>query len=93
MPQRMPARPLKPGEAPPKGTAVLKGQVLAASGGPIRRAQVRAMSMEGRGGGVTSTDAEAARRSDLAAPQHHARRLVQAIWTARLGEPGHRRSQ
>jgi hypothetical protein len=58
MPQRMPARPLKPGEAPPKGTAVLKGQVLAASGGPVRRAQVRAMSMEGRGGGVTSTDAE-----------------------------------
>jgi hypothetical protein len=58
MPQRMPARPLKPGETPPKGTAVLKGQVLAASGGPVRRAQVRAMSMEGRGGGVTSTDAE-----------------------------------
>jgi len=57
-PARMPARPLRPGETPPKGTAVLKGQVLAASGGPIRRAQVRAMSMEGRGGGVTSTDAE-----------------------------------
>ena len=57
-PQRMPARPLRPGETPPKGTAVLKGQVLAASGGPVRRAQVRAMSMEGRGGGVTSTDAE-----------------------------------
>jgi hypothetical protein len=57
-PQRMPARPLRPGETPPKGTAVLKGQVLAATGGPVRRAQVRAMSMEGRGGGVTSTDAE-----------------------------------
>ena len=57
-PQRMPARPLRPGETPPKGTAVLKGQVLASTGGPVRRAQVRAMSMEGRGGGVTSTDAE-----------------------------------
>ncbi|HYE86396.1 MAG TPA: carboxypeptidase-like regulatory domain-containing protein [Vicinamibacterales bacterium] len=58
-PQRMPARPLRPGEAPPKGTAVLKGQVIAAgTGTPIRRAQVRAMSMEGRGGGVTSTDNE-----------------------------------
>ena len=57
-PQRMPARPLRPGETPPKGTAVLKGQVLAASGGPVRRVQVRAMSMESRGGGVTSTDAD-----------------------------------
>lgn len=57
-PQRMPARPLRPGETPPKGTAVLKGQVMAASGTPIRRAQVRAMSMEARGGGVTSTDNE-----------------------------------
>jgi hypothetical protein len=57
-PQRMPARPLRPGEEPPKGTAVLKGQVLASTGGPVRRAQVRAMSMEARGGGVTSTDAE-----------------------------------
>jgi hypothetical protein len=58
-PQRMPARPLRPGETPPKGTAVLKGQVMAAgSATPIRRAQVRATSFEGRGGGVTSTDAE-----------------------------------
>jgi hypothetical protein len=58
-PQRMPARPLRPGEAPPKGTAVLKGQVMAAgTGTPIRRAQVTARSMEGRGGGVTSTDNE-----------------------------------
>src|SRR5262245_39898632 len=58
-PQRMPARPLRPGETPPKGTSALKGQVLASgTGTPVRRAQVRAMSMEGRGGGVTSTDAE-----------------------------------
>ncbi len=56
-PQRMPARPLRPGETPPKGTAVIKGQVRADStGAPVRRAQVRAMSMEGRGGGVTNTD-------------------------------------
>jgi hypothetical protein len=55
----MPARPLRPGETPPKGTAALKGQVMASgTGTPVRRAQVRAMSMEGRGGGVTSTDAE-----------------------------------
>jgi hypothetical protein len=58
-PQRMPARPLRPGEAPPKGTAVIKGVVTAAgTGAPIRRAQVSARSMEGRGGGVTSTDGE-----------------------------------
>lgn len=55
-PQRMPARPLRPGETPPKGTAALKGQVRSSDGTPVRRAQVRAMSMEGRGGGVTSTD-------------------------------------
>ena len=55
----MPARPLRPGETPPKGTGVLKGQVMSlVTGTPIRRAQVRAMSMEGRGGGVTSTDGE-----------------------------------
>ncbi len=54
----MPARPLRPGEEAPKGTAVIKGQVLATTGTPVRRAQVRAMSMEGRGGGVTNTDAE-----------------------------------
>ena len=58
-PQRMPARPLRPGEAPPKGTAVIKGTVVAAgTGSPVRRAQVRVMSIEGRGGGVTSTDGE-----------------------------------
>ena len=31
---------------------------MASTGTPVRRAQVRAMSMEGRGGGVTSTDNE-----------------------------------
>lgn len=59
-PARTPARPLRPGETPPKGTAVIRGYVTAqATGSPVRRAQVRAMSMDGRGGGgVTSTDAE-----------------------------------
>ncbi len=59
-PQRMPARPLRPGETPPKGSAVIKGQVRAdVTGAPVRRAQVRAVSVDGRGagGGVTSTDA------------------------------------
>jgi hypothetical protein len=57
-PQRMPARPLRPGETPPKGSGVIKGQVIASgSGTPVRRAQVRVMTMDGRGGGgVTSTD-------------------------------------
>ena len=58
-PQRMPPRALRPGEAPPKGAAVIRGYVTASgSGTPIRRAQVRASSMEMRGGGVTNTDAE-----------------------------------
>ena len=58
-PGGMPARPLRPGEEPPKGTAVIKGSVVAAgTGSPLRRAQVTARSMEGRGGGVTSTDSE-----------------------------------
>jgi hypothetical protein len=58
-PQRMPARPLRPGEQPPKGTAVIKGYVTASgTGAPVRRAQVRATSIEGRGGGVTNTDNE-----------------------------------
>jgi hypothetical protein len=56
-PQRMPARPLRPGETAPRGTATIRGQVSAGgTGAAVRRAQVRAMSMEGRGGGVTSTD-------------------------------------
>src|SRR4051794_4106429 len=58
-PQRAPGRPVRPGDAPPKGTAVLKGMIVAAeTGNPLRRVQVRAISMEGRGGGVTSTDSE-----------------------------------
>lgn len=59
-PARTPARPLRPGETPPKGTAIIRGYVTAqATGAPVRRAQVRVMSNDGRGGsGVTSTDNE-----------------------------------
>src|SRR5688572_20330917 len=72
-PQRMPPRPLRPGETPPKGSAVIKGQVLAGgTGAPVRRAQVRAMSMEGRGGGVTSTDSNGSFEiKDLAAGRYN----------------------
>ncbi len=92
----MPARPLRPGETPPKGTAVLKGQVMAAgTGTPVRRAQVRAMSMEGRGGGVTSTDAEGryeikelpAGRYNVTATQRRFRRRA-TYGQRRPGEPG-----
>jgi hypothetical protein len=56
--QRTPARdaPLRPGESPPVGSAVLRGQVLSVDGTPLRRAHVRAISAEGRGGGVSTTD-------------------------------------
>lgn len=58
-PSRMPPRTLRPGEAPPKGTAIIRGIVVAAdTGSPLRRVQVRAMSPESRGGGVTSTAAD-----------------------------------
>jgi hypothetical protein len=56
--QRTPPRaaPLRPGEQPPTGTAVLRGQVFSVDGTPLRRAQVRAMAQDGRGGGTSSTD-------------------------------------
>lgn len=58
-PSRMPPRTLRPGEAPPKGTAIIRGIVVAAdTGTPLRRVQVRAMAPEARGGGVTSTGAD-----------------------------------
>ena len=58
-PQRMPARPGRPGEAPPKGTAIIRGMVVAAdTGTPLRRVQVRALSPETRGGGITSSGAD-----------------------------------
>jgi hypothetical protein len=58
-PPRMPPRAARPGEDPQKGTAVLRGYVIAAdTGAPLRRAMVRATSQDGRGGGVTTTDAD-----------------------------------
>lgn len=58
-PPRTPARPLRPGEAPPKGTAVIRGYVVTAdTGAPIRRAVVRATAPESRSTGVANTDKE-----------------------------------
>ena len=56
--QRTPPRggPTRPGEQPVTGTAVLRGQVFSVDGTPLRRAQVRAMGQDGRGGGVSTTD-------------------------------------
>ena len=96
-PQRMPARPLRPGETPPKGSAVIKGQVRAdVTGAPVRRAQVRAMSVDGRGagGGVTSTDANGNFEiKDLAAGRYNVTAMkggfVQGQFGQRRpGEPG-----
>jgi hypothetical protein len=72
LPQPAPGQPTTPGQrtpprgAPPRageteplvGTAVLRGHVTAVDGTPLRRAQVRAFSQEGRGGGVSTTDAQ-----------------------------------
>ena len=58
-PSRLPPRATRPGEDPQKGTSVLRGYVTAAdTGNPIRRALVRAMSQDGRGGGIAQTDAD-----------------------------------
>ena len=54
--QRTPPRGARPGEQPVTGTAVLRGQVFSVDGTPLRRAQVRAMAQDGRGGGVSTTD-------------------------------------
>ena len=59
--QVTPPRGLKPGQDPLKGTAILRGYVVAAdTGNPVRRAMVRAFSTTGGagGGGVTSTDGD-----------------------------------
>jgi Carboxypeptidase regulatory-like domain len=58
---RGPARP-QAGRPPadlPKGTSVLRGQVIAAdNGSPIRRAQVRVFSSEARDSRIATTDAQ-----------------------------------
>jgi hypothetical protein len=58
-PTRTPPRATRPGEDPNKGTAILRGYVTAAdTSSPLRRALVRATSMDGRGSGMTTTDAQ-----------------------------------
>lgn len=55
--QRTPPRTVRPGEEAPKGTAVLRGSVVAAdTGAPIRRAQVRATSPTTQDTRTTLTD-------------------------------------
>ncbi len=54
---RTPPRMIRPGEEPPKGTAVLRGVVVAAdTGAPIRRAQVRASAPGAQETRTTLTD-------------------------------------
>lgn len=44
---------------PPRGTAIMRGQIVAAdNGAPIRRAQVRVSSPEARDGRIATTDAQ-----------------------------------
>lgn len=53
-----PARAVPPRAEAPRGTAILRGQIVAAdSGAPIRRAQVRVTSAEAREARVAATDA------------------------------------
>jgi hypothetical protein len=55
--QVTPPRMMPPGQDAPKGTAVLRGTVVAAdTGAPIRRAQVRAMTNDGQDHKVALTD-------------------------------------
>ena len=54
---RQPPRMLRSGEEAPKGTAMLRGVVVAAdTGAPVRRAQVRASSSESGDTRTTLTD-------------------------------------
>jgi hypothetical protein len=56
---RTPPRATRLGEDPQKGSAVMRGYVIAAdTGSPLRRALVRVTSSDGRGGGMTTTDAD-----------------------------------
>jgi protocatechuate 3,4-dioxygenase beta subunit len=55
----MPARAGRPGDDAKKGSAIIRGYVVAGdTQAPLRRAMVRAMSLDGRNGGVTTTDAQ-----------------------------------
>ncbi len=60
-----PGQPQRPARAqagrpePPRGTAIMRGQIVAAdNGAPIRRAQVRVSSPEARDGRIATTDAQ-----------------------------------
>ncbi|MFA5909933.1 MAG: carboxypeptidase-like regulatory domain-containing protein [Vicinamibacterales bacterium] len=56
---RGPARANAPRADAPRGTAVMRGQIVAAdNGAPIRRAQVRIVSNEAREGRLAATDAQ-----------------------------------
>jgi hypothetical protein len=55
--QRTPPRAMRAGDEAPRGTAVLRGAVVAAdTGAPIRRAQVRVAAPEARESRITTTD-------------------------------------
>jgi hypothetical protein len=55
--QPTPPRDTRAGGDPQRGTAVLRGTVIAAdNSSPLRRAQVRAFAQDGRAGGVVTTD-------------------------------------
>ena len=55
--QRTPPRAMRPGDEAPRGTAVLRGFVVAAdTGAPIRRAQVRVLAPEAQDTRITTTD-------------------------------------
>ena len=55
--QRTPPRAMRPGNEAPRGTAVLRGHVVAAdTGAPIRRAQVRVSAPEAQDTRMTTTD-------------------------------------
>jgi hypothetical protein len=57
--QRTPPRAMRPGEEAPRGTAVLRGFVVAAdTGAPIRRAQVRVSAPDAQDTRITTTDAQ-----------------------------------
>jgi hypothetical protein len=56
---RTPPRAARLGEDPQRGSAVMRGYVIAADAGtPLRRALVRVTSSDGRSGGMTTTDAD-----------------------------------
>lgn len=72
MPQ-LPPRDGRTGAEPVKGTAVVRGVIVAAdTGAPLRRAQVRVMGERGLSGGLAQTDAQGRFEvTELAAGRYH----------------------